>query len=643
MFTTQKMFLMDLLILEKHKEAVSKSIVEAGILEPSVHSYFAKDSAQWAGGGAPEGKKMIADYERYAGELNAFFSPYAPDGAKAPDSADAEALAIPIIGDLLRQYQNKYSSYNTGFSTLKKRKEGIAVQMAGMRMYNNADEETQKSFHNPESIYSVLGVIHSGNLPLLQHEFEQFKGTLLNEGHVDDSEIIFIAVSRDQVKDLNALLERVYFVSYGLPAEFFGKGSPNMMRLGLEFTLACDEESILEDACKKEAPQILASLRRIERSIQLYNKVSDITSSSRSAGQFVLITGWVSGSEIKNLKAVIQKMCGDKYEMHISDSDYFSIDTEIPTKLSNPSVFKPFETLVTLFGVPHYREIDPTPFMAVLYTIMYGAMFGDVGHGGVLFVVGLFGLIFKKSPLRLIFSLMVWVGLSSVVFGFMYGSIFGYEDILHHWWISPMKQTNQLLLYSVIFGIGVILLGFVLGIVNIIRMRNWPALIFSHKGLVAFSIYLQLLFIGYLIHSGVGIHPVFYWVLGSTVLFLGLERVWDAFFYGHGQYSEAWMGVFDLFEFFLSLVSNTISFVRVGAFALTHGALMLAIFSLQKLAGNPIAANMILIGGNLFVIFFEGFIVGIQTLRLEYYEFFIRFFKGSGRFFKPVAMDKKGE
>ncbi|MGL5254461.1 MAG: V-type ATP synthase subunit I [Brevinema sp.] len=646
MFTTKKMFLLDLLILQKHKDAVSEILVKAGLIEPSIHSYFAKNKGDWSNGGNSNSRKVISEFEKDITELDNYFSRYkdlkTPAKSTQSNNSLKATLSIPAIGDFIRQYRNRASFYSDRFNTLKTHKEDIAVKIAGLRMFTTADDETRKNFRNPENTFSVFGIIHNSNLPLLQYEFENFKGTLLNEGHVGESELLFITVSKDQEQKLRKLLDRVYFINHGLPEELFGKGEASMVRLGLEFTLIADEEDILYSQCVHEAVEILENLAQMKRAVSLYNKISDVTSSTRQNGQFVLITGWVVGSEIKKLRAAVEKICENKYELHVSDSDTFSIDNEVPpTQLSNPSIIKPFESLVTLFGVPHYKEIDPTPIVSALYVFMYGAMFGDIGQGAILFLAGITGLLFKKHPLRLIFSIMVWVGMSSIFFGFMYGSIFGYEDIIHHVWISPLKQTNLLLAYSIFFGIGVILLGFILGLINAIRMQDWSSLIFSHKGIFAFSIYIMLLTIAYFTFKGYSIPTLLYISLGISTIILGLERVWDALFYHHGQFSDAWMGIFDLFEFFLSLLSNTVSFVRVGAYALTHGALMLAIFSLQKLANDPISSNLILIGGNLFVIFFEGFIVGIQTLRLEYYEFFVRFFKGSGRLFKPVRVDKE--
>ncbi|MGL4562186.1 MAG: V-type ATP synthase subunit I, partial [Brevinema sp.] len=333
------------------------------------------------------------------------------------------------------------------------------------------------------------------------------------------------------------------------------------------------------------------------------------------------------------------------YQIYISDIDMFTQEIEVPTKLNNPKIFKPFETLVSLFGIPNYKEIDPTVIFGFLYILMYGAMFGDVGQGLILFLIGLIGF-FTKKDLRLIFGLMLWVGISSTIFGFLYGSYFGYEAAAGYavpkaLWMSPIHNINSILMVTTIFGIGIIMFSYVLGVINFIRMKDWGGLIFSHKGITAFVLYILLLLFGYLTYAKISL-PIIVVMISVLSLFLGLERIWEALFYKHGSLKDWWMGFFDMFEFYLSLITNTLSFIRIGAFALTHAALMMAVFTLRDLAGGTgLLANITVLFGNIFVIIMEGFIVGIQTLRLEYYEFFLRFFKGTGRKFTPITIQEQ--
>ncbi len=645
MFVTQKMILLDVLVLQKDVEDVSQLIVESGYFEPSVFSTLALDTdKQWQHENTVDKKKIIAVLQKTVDELQSYFGQYYLDPVKRENDT---ILAIPIIGDTLRQYKTKKDQFESRAQLIRKQKEEIAIKIAGLRMYLETQQKHQNILKNSENFHAMLGLINTNNLPLLENEFHRFEGELATEGHVNDSEIIFIAVPKDQKTELTAVLEQLYYIDHGLPDEFFGEGTANMMKLGFEYTLVCDQEEMLEFEIKKLAPIILEKLLCAYDSLGLYTKISEIRQSLRQAGHFALLSGWIASNKFKSFKAALQKTCQDNFELTITEADTFTIQLDIPTELSNPKIFKPFEQLVTTFGMPNYKEIDPTPIFAILYVFMYGAMFGDVGQGALLFFLGLGGKIFKKkSPFMMIFEIMIWVGISSTIFGFLYGSYFGYEKLAGYnvpaaLWLSPMHNINAILMYATIFGVFVICFSYFLGVINTIRMRDWGGLFFSHKGLTAFIVYLIVLVMAYTAFLGEPIPLPLIVVFGALSLFLGLERVWEALIYGHGSIKDWWMGIFDMFEFFLSMLTNTLSFVRIGAFALTHAALMMAVFTLRDLAGgDTVMAYVTVIIGNIFVIGMEGFIVGIQTLRLEYYEFFMRFFKGSGRIFNPITYKK---
>ncbi len=644
MFVTQKMVLLDILVLQKDIEDVSKLIVEAGYFEPSSHSSVAlQTDKQWVQENIAEKKKLISTLLKEALDLKHFFDPQ--DKFEISDTQKEVLYTIPMMGDTIRQYTLKKIQLEERIERVRKQKEDIAVKMAGLKMHINAKTKkaTTKIGHS-EDLYSNFGLITKGNLAILKNEFHRFGGELITEGHVNDLEIIFITIPKENKGELNTLLEQLYFVNYGLPEEFFGEGNSNMMRLGLDFTLICDQEDMIDAEFMKLKPAVLSNIKDILTSLDLYTKISDIRQSMKQAGHFVLLSGWIAASNFKKFKKDISNLCGENYEITVTDTDAFKVAVDIPTKLNNPKIFKPFEQLVTTFGMPNYKEIDPTIIFGALYVFMYGAMFGDVGQGAIIFLGGLLGIILgRKSSFGLIFGLMVWVGMSSTIFGAMYGSYFGYEKLAgYDWvpdaiWMSPMHNITDMLLYAILFGVGVISFSYVLGIVNCLRMKDFNGLIFSHKGLTAFVVYIILLSMVYCAVFAIPVPTLLYVVLGLLSLFLGLERVWDALFFGHGSIKDWWMGFFDMFEFFLSILTNTLSFVRIGAFTLTHAALMMAIFTLRDLAGgDTLSAYITIVFGNIFVVVVEGFIVGIQTLRLEYYEFFLRFFKGTGRTFKPI-------
>lgn len=644
MFVTKKMALLDILILQKDIENVSQLIVKAGCFEPSEFSSISSDKEKrWIHENITDKKKIISSLKKDVQELEFFFASFG--FASLPVNKEQTTYLIPTMGDTLRQYLSKKKQLEDRHLRIKKQKEETAVKIAGLQMHMSAQTKKHQEKANQDQVYfSTLGLISTPNLSILKQEFHRYQGELLTEGHVNESEIVFISIPEQHREDLMELLSQLYFINYGLPEEFFGEGISNMMRLSLEYTLICDQEDMLESEIKKFSPIVLSTLQDISTSLDLYSKISEVHYAMKQAGHFVLVSGWIATEKYRQFRKDLQEVCGTNYEITVTDTDTFDVAVDVPTRLENPKIFKPFEQLVLTFGTPNYKEIDPTMIFGALYVVMYGAMFGDVGQGLMLFLLGVYGTIFKKnSSFAMIFGLMVWVGMSSIFFGFMYGSYFGYESAYYSWvpdpvWFSPMHNIETILAYAIIFGVFVISFSYILGIINALRMKDTSRLIFSHKGLTAFIVYILVLTMAYMSFQQIPIPTVMTLVLVALSIFLGLERVWDAVLYGHGSVKDWWMGFFDMFEFFLSMLTNTLSFVRIGAFALTHAALMMAVFTLRDLAGgDTFQAHLIVVFGNLFVVGMEGFIVGIQTLRLQYYEFFMRFFLGTGRVFKPIS------
>ncbi|MGL4388245.1 MAG: V-type ATP synthase subunit I [Brevinema sp.] len=646
MFTSQKMLFVDLLVLKKNMDAISKEIVKFGDFEVSNHSALLPNQT-WDLDPLHDQKRMISEFQRDTQVLLEYYEDFDTQNISYQHKRD---LSLPVIGDFLRNYKQEQQFFLADYKEIKKKKETCAIKMAGLRMHNELTTITanHQNIHEIRHLYSILGTIDTVNFSILKDEFEsQFDGELLYEGHVNDSTIVFITVSHEREEELKTMLDHFYFKNYGLPPEFFGEGIANMTKLGLEYVLLCDEEEAIDKKIKAITPKMKDHLNQMLFSLNIYEKINSVQNQIKYSSSFAVLSGWISQKSYTSIKTLLDKQCKDNYQIYIADTDTFTNNIEIPTKLNNPKIFQPFEKLVTLFGIPHYKEIDPTVIFALLYVLMYGAMFGDFGQGAILFLIGIIGFFVKKN-LRFIFGLMIWVGISSSIFGLLYGSYFGYEaafgyNVPKAIWISPIHNINTMLMIASVFGIAVMLLSFILGVINFIRMKDWGGLIFSHKGLTAFIVYVLLLLAAYSAYTGIS-SPFLWTTIGILSLFLGLERVWEALIYKHGLLKDWWMGFFDMFEFFLSMLTNTLSFIRIGAFALTHAALMMAVFTLRDLAGGTgLAANSTVILGNIFIIIMEGFIVGIQTLRLEYYEFFLRFFKGTGRPFMPISSEKDKE
>jgi V/A-type H+-transporting ATPase subunit I len=306
--------------------------------------------------------------------------------------------------------------------------------------------------------------------------------------------------------------------------------------------------------------------------------------------------------------------------------------------------------LVTTYARPRYGEIDPTWLIAITFPLLFGAMFGDVGHG---LLLALFGGVISSRKVKALKSLaglgglITICGLVAAAFGFLYGSLFGYEDILPAIWMHPLENILSILIVAVGAGVVLLTLGFLIGIFNAIVSHDWPHLVFGHNGIAGFLLYWSLLGLA---GSAAKVIPVSPKIFGLLAIVAGLATMFSELLIrlmeGERPLIEGGIGTYaiqapvELFEAVISLLSNSLSYVRVGAFAVAHGGLSSAFFILAKLTGPEFGVSywIVVAIGNLFIVGFEGLIVGIQTMRLSYYEFFSKFFSGGGMRFEPLTL-----
>jgi V/A-type H+-transporting ATPase subunit I len=318
---------------------------------------------------------------------------------------------------------------------------------------------------------------------------------------------------------------------------------------------------------------------------------------------------------------------------------------------SGPFLLEAFQGLVTNYGYPRYGEMDPTPLLAFTFPLIFGIMFGDVGHGLLLALLGWL-LASRKVPALESFAslgpIIAACGVASMLFGFLYGSIFGFEELLEPLWLQPLENITDVLLATVFVGVGILSLGMVYNVINAALARQWGDLLFDHHGVTGLIFYWSLLGLAASVFAGPlplsrDLLLVVVLLSGLTLTFSGiLERLIEGQrpLVEEGLFTYLMQALFELFETLISFLSNTLSYVRMGAFAVAHGALSVVVFILAELVspGEGVGYWIVVALGNLFVIGFEGMIVSIQTLRLEYYEFFSKFFSGSGEYRAPLSL-----
>lgn len=393
----------------------------------------------------------------------------------------------------------------------------------------------------------------------------------------------------------------------------------------------------IDATVKVQKNDLIKAFAHIKYVYEMYNIKKYMTNSRNS----FCLTGWIAADEAEKL---VKKASNDSECMIIADNPSAVSHITPPTKLKNPKIFKPFEDFVRMYGVPNYNEIDPTPFLAVVYTLLFGIMFGDVGHGLCLAAIGALMIMMKKGGF--LAKLLVPIGISSAFFGFVYGSFFGLEGehaLIKPLWFTPFENSQTMmntLIYAVAIGVVLIVLCMIFNVINGIRQKDYQKIIFSQNGVAGMIFYILVLYCALSAVSG-NSHPL--WIAG---IFIAISLVMIFLQEPLGKLAakkKDWMpkekggffveAFFETFEILLSFVTNTVSFLRVGAFALNHAGMMsvVVMFMFELSAGGSIAVTLF---GNLLVIGLEGLIVGIQVLRLGFYEMFSRFYMGDGREFK---------
>ena len=361
---------------------------------------------------------------------------------------------------------------------------------------------------------------------------------------------------------------------------------------------------------------------------------------------FYILCGWMTEKDALAFQKDIQN---DEKIFCLMEDQKAPANKKPPTKLKNPKLFKPFEMYIKMYGLPAYNEIDPTWFVAITYSFIFGAMFGDVGQGLVLFLGGL--VLYRTKHMDLA-GIISCAGVFSVFFGFMYGSFFGFEDILKAVWLKPMSKMmdvplvgklNAVFVVAIGFGMFIILICMIFNIINSVRRKDAEKTWFDSNAVAGLVFYGSIVLTIGLFISGKKLPATAVLVImfGVPLILMFLkepltnlvEKKSEIFPEQKGMFFV--QSFFELFEVLLSYLSNTLSFLRIGAFAVSHAAMMEVVLMLAGATNGGSPNWVVVVLGNIFVCAMEGLIVGIQVLRLEYYEIFSRFYSGNGREFQP--------
>lgn len=552
----------------------------------------------------PDLHDRLEEYNRLAQR----FHRYWPQEGLAPSEVPGKPL-VTLNNALAHLY-----AWREEAEPLVRRLETVHGELAELELL----EEMLKGLA-PSPLH-LAGLHHAGPvlaarlfvLPLRTTVRQLPTGLLSTRVHGSEHEFLLVVGPPEEVATLEQELALLKGRALPLPAWLEANAEACLEALARRRKAAGKEQAELETRLEalQESHQLRAALGDITRLEWFLTHVEALPVSEN----FAWVTGWSSDLDGSRLQGALDK-AGIRALLRYPEPPR---DRQPPMVLHNPTWVQPFELFARLLGTPAQNEADPSRLLVFIVPLLFGYMFGDLGQGFVLFLLGL--LLARRFPTL---RLLIPGGLSSMVFGLLFGSVFSREDLIPALWLYPLNEPLTILAIPLLGGVLLLLLGLLLNGVELYwkgELRWWLeldlALVTLYLGLLASLFWPEA--------SLAALGGLFWYLLGRLHLARGDLRVLGT---ATGR----------LLEHTMQLLVNTLSFTRVGAFALAHAGLSVAIVGLADASGHPLFAFIIMLLGNAVVIILEGLVVSIQITRLVLFEFFIRFLRGEGRRFQPLV------
>lgn len=655
MARTTTMRLIELMVLREDIHSVLKYLGELG--EFQFQQEFASDSSDSA-------KRLNPDasvFERLQ-QVRAALDLPDLDGYKVsvplPSDADFES-ATKIIDSVEDIHKKELTAADEEKRAVSAYKEALAF--ANLKV----------SYSDLESLSFLtlrIGKIDPEKIDDLKARLGS-RGIIVKLG--DDDSRILAASSKKARFALDGELKEAGFTELQVPKDF--KGIPDEVLLTLERNKT-EAAAALEEIQTERRNFAETHKDELYRLLQIYSIGSQIYSveNSLESTEFVYrITGWIPAFLIrkvmKDLDEFTQSRAGIREFLPTEVPSVISGQEKVPVQVKHGKIVSNFERMIFSYGSPLYGTIDPTPFVALFFTVLFGIMFGDAGQGLCFLIIGILCCLkkIKISGWEKFGGIFCCIGISSTIMGLLTGEFFANETLLRPFalWVTglfgtphapilhmmpssdPASITRMFAFFGFTISIGFIInsCGLIINIINQFSLRRIGKALFGKTGISGAVFFWYVIIFAVRVALFKHAPAAYDWVIISVSLFLtACSEIFQRLVDGerpileNGLFSAVIGAVVEIIEVISSYLSNTVSFVRVGAFALAHAVLGYIINTFVELA--PGAGGIaVAILGNAIVVVLEGMIVAIQVVRLQYYEFFSKFFSETGREFKPFS------
>jgi V/A-type H+-transporting ATPase subunit I len=476
---------------------------------------------------------------------------------------------------------------------------------------------------------------------------------------------------------LDSELKKLSFEPIVIPEDHVGLPPEIQNSLKDKLTFLEAELEEIQNQKNKIIQNYSENLIKLESSWLVALMIEKIKIRYSATGTVYILSGWTPKDMIGKISSELLDLFEGRVAIHIYKPEQIpeikNGSEKVPVAFKHGKFTDGFKGMVLSYGAPVYGSIDPVPMVAFFFIILFGIMFGDAGHGFVLLLAGIltgrYG-IKKLSQFNKYSIPLISVGITSIIMGFLTGSVFTNEDLLitptraisaaitgnpvdRFLYILPISEKGgsvKKLFYFFGFTIGIGIIfnttGLLINIINRCKMKKYEAAFFSKTGLAGMLFFWYAVFIAVRIIFGGSpeLYDIICLLVFAFCIFFG-NAIFRFFSSLRPVFENGLMiffieGFVEILETISTYVSNTVSFLRVGAFALSHTVLSYIVFRFSEelaLSGpaGTITAVFIMITGNVIIIVLEGLIVAIQAVRLQYYEFFNKFFTETGIEYNP--------
>ncbi len=494
---------------------------------------------------------------------------------------------------------------------------------------------------NFRHIFVKAGLIQRELAPRLGRYVEGTSVTFRSFPENRKEDFVVITGLMDDKSHIESALPILNFSELTFPSDVDPDPKEALHEVSAAIRQKTNEAEEIETALREMGKEFRERAIIYEPVVQGILRLEEARSNLSRTEKVSLVHGWIPANRAKEVTDAVLDATSGLAFVKLGDP---APDDNPPVSMNNKGPLGPFELLTKLRGTPDYREIDPTPIMALLFTVMFGLMFGDIGNGLVLAIIGLIFFNLQRDFLRIparavrkLGGILLACGISSMIFGVLFGEVFLFGGLINPILFSPFDNQMAIIVVALVFGVIQIALGLVLKIVNMLRKGEAHRAIFAAIVLAYYvvGVLLAVDFVSNMSFSVFTDNPIL------TAAAIGLLTLIFAFPMIEGLMEgevkivdNLTRGFAEFIETFISTLTNSISYVRLAAFAIAHGALAMSAVILASTVGAPLSYLIM----NFLVIMIEGLAILIQSMRLTYYEFFTKFFSGGGKPYRPFTL-----